>query len=566
MSFEDASQQSNTSSKRSNKTKQGLGSIKGKVQYCDICQGSASFRNMALLHCRGCGINVHYECYGCPDRRKDHPNQGKGEAVLFVCWACAAVGKSVRVRERDPFTGQHIAITQKERSTECCLCSVQGEVHAMHPVYDGHGKRGRQIWLPPGEKKERRLAWAHTVCALTINANPNTAGTIYGCTLAGAYDVEEDAVDGDFDDCFSDSESINSDLDMDRISDGHCATDVHHFVYWGWAAGEEDDAWTRAIKNHKKDLRCFICGNDDDKTTKMPDGRFAFVSLRVPLQCCANNATEYEEFRSAHKGEEPCYQGLHVGCALWGRNDAGEQSLARRSWFFPGIVSSRDKRARNNVAEVYCDLHAKDIFCKLGSSANMERKLPGPFSAVQIQKRKPQPKHRQLKTLPPAKSPRKTSRSSSKVGTHVAPARLKKVSSTKAPTAVSHGKLKELSGKGSLLKDKKDKKQPARRSSQNVEPAATSRQSTIAVAPPAATSTSKKRSASEMAALTGAISDEAVALNTKRNSKLVRKAKKANNEKKLISTIGNNSDLEKSGKIMVSQTSLSNSTTVLKRK
>jgi hypothetical protein len=62
------------------------------------------------------------------------------------------------------------SMQQIVRPTECVLCSVKTGIHAMHPLYDQFGKFGRQLVLPASGvgfmKKERRLAWVHTLCAM----------------------------------------------------------------------------------------------------------------------------------------------------------------------------------------------------------------------------------------------------------------------------------------------------------------------------------------------------------------------------------------------------------------
>jgi len=81
-----------------------------------------------------------------------------------------------------------------ERPTECVLCSVKTGIHAMHPLYDEHGKNGRQLVLPasgPGfMRKERRLAWVHTLCAMFISSSEMIGGLVYGCDEDG--ECEED--------------------------------------------------------------------------------------------------------------------------------------------------------------------------------------------------------------------------------------------------------------------------------------------------------------------------------------------------------------------------------------
>ena len=65
---------------------------------------------------------------------------------------------------------QRSSMKQLDRPAECVLCSVKTGIHAMHPLYDQFGKFGRQLVLPASGvgfmKKERRLAWVHTLCAM----------------------------------------------------------------------------------------------------------------------------------------------------------------------------------------------------------------------------------------------------------------------------------------------------------------------------------------------------------------------------------------------------------------
>ena len=59
-------------------------------------------------------------------------------------------------------SSQRSIMKQIDRPSECALCSVSTGLHAMHPLYDTHGKDGRQYVIPSSVapiKKERRLAW-----------------------------------------------------------------------------------------------------------------------------------------------------------------------------------------------------------------------------------------------------------------------------------------------------------------------------------------------------------------------------------------------------------------------
>lgn len=339
--------------------------------YCDICQMSDRFKDMALLQCQDCGVHVHDRCYGIDETKYGQRN------FKLTCWACLAVGTKVKVREKDPFTNKRRVFPQPRRPTECCLCSIQDGVHAMHPVFDSHGTRGRQILLPPDDETgARKLAWCHTLCALTINSVRPTKGCFYACTSRGFYssdDLEH----------ISDSESVNSDL-----ADEAVVANQHHYVYWGHyerLRGEEVDDWGKKFYVAKSSkLRCSFCGKDDDKMI-MLDGKEMFSSLRIPLQCTAKNRDEFEDFRKYHGGYEPCYQALHAGCAMWGCNEDGEKSNIRRLYYFPGLEHSTKKIEKYPVVECYCDLHAKDLFLQVpdvGKASLMETRLPGPFAEV----------------------------------------------------------------------------------------------------------------------------------------------------------------------------------------
>jgi hypothetical protein len=261
-----------------------------------------------------------------------------------------------------------------ERPTECCLCSVDDGsdwYHAMHPVYDHYGPSGRQLVLPPNADHDHpRLAWAHTLCLLTIGAHCKTRGCVYGCDAWGSYD-------GDGDDDNSDTSSVNSDLvsPIDHEDDGS----LHHFVYCLLLKPQQaDNAWTKAIAEQQR-LKCHICGSNDQRRD----------SFKIALQCSANDETEFADFHHSHRQlhSDTCYVAMHVGCAVWGRNDVGQLPKNRRVYFFPGRnkrflnVTNTTKEASapgsasgspsstvhvkrgvtKSVANVFCPVHAQDL-------------------------------------------------------------------------------------------------------------------------------------------------------------------------------------------------------------
>eukprot|EP00797_Seminavis_robusta_P023264 Sro37_g023330.2 (977) ;mRNA; f:104911-107841 len=329
-------------------------------------------QGLVMWKCRTCGVCVHGHCYaGLDDPRKSSPMPD------FECKACESVGKSFKVREIQPFTGERLVVSQDERPRECCLCSVEDGIRAMHPVYDHHGPKGRQIYLPanPEEGRPRRLAWCHTMCAQLSSRSV----CIFACLEDGSYD----AGDEEENDLLPDDESDNSDLDREEDED----QGIGHWVYWGYLhrqLGKEKthgDDWTKEMHNQKmKTGNCIFCGKDDKKMVDL-NGHNVYQSLRVPLQCSANNVEagrrELFKFRKTHRVDEPCSQPLHPGCAMWGRNDDGEYSRARRAWFLPGMTGDQD-----DVMECYCDMHALDLFKSNQEGCDMEKKVPGPFATI----------------------------------------------------------------------------------------------------------------------------------------------------------------------------------------
>ena len=112
-----------------------------------------------------------------------------------------------------------------------------------------------------------------------------------------------------------------------------------------------------------------------------------FQSLRVAVQCSANNENEARHFQKYHNPhDDACTMAMHVGCALWGRTDSGDYYRQRRSWFFPGFSGDDvTKEEEEPVVEVYCPHHALNLFYQddLKKSSDMESRLPGPFAPIQ---------------------------------------------------------------------------------------------------------------------------------------------------------------------------------------
>ena len=122
---------------------------------------------------------------------------------------------------------QRTIFKQVERPTECVLCSVATGKHAMHPLYDTHGKDGRQVLIPASgvgitKHKPERLAWVHTLCAMFICSGDRTGGLIYGCNEDGEWEMpsdEEEDDDEEEDEEDDGGKVIESDDDEDEDED-----------------------------------------------------------------------------------------------------------------------------------------------------------------------------------------------------------------------------------------------------------------------------------------------------------------------------------------------------------
>lgn len=320
--------------------------------WCDICWATPSWKGLHFQRCVTCQVGVHVECYGI----SGYEFSSTDLSPDFQCWACQAVGTTVKVRERDGAAGKR-RLRFKERPTECCLCSVDDGTewyHAMHPIYDRHGIYGRQMVLPPTkDHPQQRLAWGHTLCCFALYTHVRTAGCVYACDARGAYDGTEDdttSLDDDEYDDGSTTSSANSDL---VGTPGPNDLSIHHFGYWLPNRDGTDDAWTKVIREHQTELKCYICGRTD---------KFA-SSFRIPIQCSANDPDEFEGLQGCHKTDRPCLIATHVGCARWGgrhHETFGERSNVRRVWFFPGKVDADGNISVAPVSNLFCQAHAEE--------------------------------------------------------------------------------------------------------------------------------------------------------------------------------------------------------------
>jgi hypothetical protein len=239
-------------------------------------------------------------------------------------------------------------IEQKERPKECALCNVSHGVHAMFPLFDYHGEGGRQICYPVKDNKKRTrgspamaLAWGHALCCLYLAAADTL---VYACFKDGDYIGMEDNDNVD-------QRPPNPELvETDEFKRMYGDVAMPHYRYFMTPTNRPPCDWTKTVIDRKRRLQCVECGLDDRK------------SMRIPVQCVANNPDEYSEHKSKHDKDEPCMQAHHVGCARWGCRGE-QQSTIQKVYYFPGLVNDDGSIKANvdTVKGVYCKLHAEDL-------------------------------------------------------------------------------------------------------------------------------------------------------------------------------------------------------------
>lgn len=242
---------------------------------------------------------------------------------------------------------QFYEIEQKERPVECALCSVKDGIHAMYPLFDYHGKGGRQICVPvktknkSGKSDEKKLVWAHALCCLYLSSK----GFTYPCNKDGYYLGMDDYTDeGEYLDLRPPNPGLKITSEFQRMyGDGA----MSHFRHYMTPPRGALDEYTRPIFKTRMHNKCIECGLDDNK------------SMRIAVQCVANDPDEYEEHSQKHKDIDPCTQALHVGCARWG----APSSALRKCYYFPGTTDADGSIVGgiNTVFCLYCKTHAEDL-------------------------------------------------------------------------------------------------------------------------------------------------------------------------------------------------------------
>jgi len=309
----------------------------------------------------------------------------EGDGKDFVCFGCAAVGKTFQAVDSHRNSHFH-RIEQKQRPTECALCSVSDGVHAMYPLFDYHGKGGRQICYTKRSKNkngsnEKILAWGHALCCLYLAS----VDFMYACYKDGDYIGIEEEEEKD-----PDTRPPNPELKVTNEFRRMYGDAMPHFRYYMTPPTGDLDPWTTAVHTNQKNLKCIECGLLDHKN-----------SMRIPLQCVANDADEYREHKHKHRlrnnDSHPCTQALHVGCARW----KDPSSKVRKCYYFPGLTNS-DGTIRDNIDTVHC------LYCKTHAENVDER-----FQNKKL-KREQQKRRQQHGSMQPLKGSQKAAQSISK--------------------------------------------------------------------------------------------------------------------------------------------------------
>jgi hypothetical protein len=174
----------------------------------------------------------------------------------------------------------------------------------MHPLYDYHGRGGRQIFRT-NKDGTKRLAWGHTLCCHYLAYN----GLLYGCNMYGKYNGDDD------DDEIKDTRKPNSLICQDKFVKMYGKVPITQFRYY--LPKRRKDSFRAAVEE-RQELKCYICGKLDHKNG----------SMRIPFQCNAGDENEFDwkEWYGVKEGivhpslevNCPCSVALHVGCARWG--------------------------------------------------------------------------------------------------------------------------------------------------------------------------------------------------------------------------------------------------------
>lgn len=164
----------------------------------------------------------------------------------------------------------------------------------MHPLV--LPKRGGDC-----RQKSPRITWVHTLCASFVCSYKGTAGCVYGCFADGSYDVESNLAETGEDDASSvESDAANYVPVVEK--------DLSFFALAGKYNGA-DTPWSRAVKEHCSELKCYICGQENE-------------DCRIPIQCTALDEeviVDVNNFRLSFNEYSGCFAAMHVGELLFVR-------------------------------------------------------------------------------------------------------------------------------------------------------------------------------------------------------------------------------------------------------
>ncbi len=173
--------------------------------------------------------------------------------------------------------GNTMTLPITHRPQKCALCSISDGNHAMHPLYDKHGKKGQPIPTTNSKTRGTEIRMVHTLCAHVINKNEYSRNLVYGCDVEGSYTFSK-----------SRDEDYKAPLDMsyqDDSGDSLMAL-VNHFVivYDDKSLPQKDYVHCKKQLTYKQEFQklcCTVCKKENK-------------SRQIPIQVCKDLVVLYD--------------------------------------------------------------------------------------------------------------------------------------------------------------------------------------------------------------------------------------------------------------------------------
>ena len=174
----------------------------------------------------------------------------------WKCHACKSVGKSVNAK----FGNAVKRVKIHSRPMRCALCNISKSFHAMHPLYNTHGREGLPLGAPT-KFVDEGIVWVHTICASALGLHAQCAGIVFGCYEDGRYDGDEEDNDEE------DEVEISPELDLHYYQNGKRNIDpiIHHFVI-----DRIDERSKGILKDLQSQLVCGVCKKQSFNSNKIP--------------------------------------------------------------------------------------------------------------------------------------------------------------------------------------------------------------------------------------------------------------------------------------------------------